>query len=587
MSTITGTTAEYVTGICCTLVIVESVYFVWNYPYRIPLPHRIALLIVALFILSDAAVRLVTAALTNGSSHLIYIRLVPAISSFFLALMLLWLIPTTLQFIRYIARLEIESTQRLEQLTMANKRAERAVDDKNRFLGSMSHELRNPLNVIVQTVDLLVSGELDPVQRERALAVQENSLMMTTLLDDTITVTRMESGRVVLERIPVDLRRLTRTQVQDVASRAQQKGVMVELRYEPDVPRYVLSDPTRLKQLMVNLLTNAIKFTRDNSRVSVYVSIVEHSARRRPIINDSIELLVMPASEQLVERGTSQDPTHPVYHSMSSLGQFSEEARSLHLDYTESSTDIDPDELVVEQDDVSDRHPVRVFRISVVDQGVGISAASLPHLFHPFTQAMSSTTRLHGGSGLGLSICALIMRAFHGSIEATSQIDRGSEFSFLVPMPVLTDEQFRNLSDLSYDGSSLFVEERKSSCSLPILVVDDSMINCKLLVQVLHTLGYTTISTANNGLEAVRAFEQQSEPFWCCFMDIQMPVMDGIEATRQLRARGHNTHIVALTGNSTADNRAECVKAGMNAFLTKPFRKEMLKQLLSTLSGSD
>ena len=619
--------ADYVTGICCTIVILQSIYFICNYPFRIPIQHRIALLIFALFILGEAAVRLTSAVVGSGSGNLSYIKLVPAISSFLLAIMLLWLIPTTLQFLRYIAQLELENTLKVEELLSANRSAQKAIKEKHEFLGSISHELRNPLHVIVQTVDLLLGTELDPMQRERATTIQENGTMMVTLLDDTITVTRMESGRMVLERIAVDLKRLTRTQVHDLELRADKKGVRFDLRYGGNVPRYVVSDPTRIKQLLFNLLTNAIKFTKDNSCVTVEVSVVDIlSADDLPtrLVGEDhdhphphphvmwIGPSALPPAPTFDERRTSsQDLAHPVYYSLSKLAQFSDKARSIYLDYTDqavhsTSTGADVHEPAVEFEDEHDALPEQMLKISVIDQGVGISDTSLSLLFQAFTQARSSTTRLYGGSGLGLSICALIVRAMHGAIQVTSEINRGSEFSFLLPLLVLNDEQFERASDIrvitasadsavtstrfeSNSPGTLVVEPSPVARPLsewPVLVVDDSRINCKLMTQVLETMGYSNVSTANDGLEALTAFELRArehpdDPFLCCFMDLQMPHMDGLEAARQLRARGYTTPLIALTGNATSESRGECLAAGMNHHLTKPFRRQMVQELLT------
>lgn len=593
--------SDYITGISCTIIVIQAGLFISYYPYQVPIQYRGALGIAGMFILGDAATHFAAAASNSGRGNLSYVKLIPAVTSFSLMLMLFWLLPQTLRFLEYTQNLKVKTEQTIRELSLANRRAQHAIEDKDLFISSTSHEIRNPLNVIVTTVGFLLDTILNPDQRELVMTLQDNAEYMTQLVDDTLSITRMESGKLTLERIGVDLYRLARTQIRDLSGRAGMKNIRFELDYPDNVPHLILSDPTRLKQLMLNLLSNAIKFALEDTTILFRISTVP-SLHLTPARIDHLPQLHLPDAPLLRQRRShSLDPTHPIWAKMSDLPQFTHQARSIYLDYTKPEPNEEVALVIHEPEENKDITQTVVLKMSVVDNGVGISPEALVLLFRAYTQAKLSTVRVHGGSGLGLSICAHIMRHMRGCIVVTSEIGRGSEFSFLFEVPALSMDDYKQRMELEPDNappkSSPTSREMKRAHSFrdpflrPILVVDDNEINRKVLFRLLNTtLGYTNIEMANDGLQAINAFKQRThdhpeDPFFICFMDVKMPHMDGLEATRHLRQMGYSTVIAALTGNVSDEDRSACLEAGMTYFLSKPLKREVVQHIMAVSLG--
>ncbi len=370
------------------------------------------------------------------------------------------------------------SRRRADEVAQEAAKAARA---KSEFLAVISHELRTPMNSMLGSAELLRRTELEDEQAEHLSAVLNGGTMLMTLLNDLLDVSKIEAGALKTEIIPVNLRQLVERMRAMWHARASDQGLKLQLRISDDVPAWVMADPMRLQQVLFNLLSNALKFTRMG------------------------EILI------IVETG-------------------------------------------------SDESGAETIELSVSDTGIGISKEVAARLFRPFEQADSSTARKYGGTGLGLSICKGIADALGGRIELESEPGAGSTFTLSFPL-VETEEVA--LETEQYGDLEVSEEVR-------VLVAEDHAANRRLIGALLRPLGFELVM-ACDGREAVERFCEES--FDVIVMDMQMPEMDGVQATRAIRkmgSRGASIPIVALTANATEDDRRRCIDAGMTDFLTKP-----------------
>lgn len=394
--------------------------------------------------------------------------------------------------------------EQARDLHEARERDEAANRAKSEFLANISHELRTPLTAILGYADLLDEPDLSEQDRARHLQVIRSSgSLLLTIVNDLLDLGKIEAGAMQLESLPADPAQIAREVLDLLRSRAESGGIALNLTVAPETPRRLGLDPTRVRQVLTNLIGNAIKFT----------------------ARGSVDLAVR------VERSsTSGEPS------------------SAHSD-----------RLVFE----------------VRDTGIGMSEQQIARLFRPFTQADSSTSRKYGGTGLGLSICRRLAVMMGGTIEVASVQGKGSTFTFRIPMEAPADSQ---PAEASPESSALRAPATAPNPACPpllnarILLAEDSRDNQRLLAALLTRAGAEVV-TASNGLEAVaaaRASRAESRPFDLVLMDVQMPELDGREATRQLRAEGFGVPIVALTAHLTTEERDACTAAGCDAFANKP-----------------
>jgi signal transduction histidine kinase/CheY-like chemotaxis protein len=394
--------------------------------------------------------------------------------------------------------LEGRIRQRTEQLEIAMQRAMEANNAKGEFLANISHELRTPMNGVLGMIDMVLQSPLNPEQRDQLETAQRCAFSLLTLLNDLLDLSKIEAGRMILERVNFDLKAVIEDVVRSQAAVADRKGLPVRCVLDRSLPQAVCGDPLRLRQMLGNLVSNAVKFT-DTGYVQVY-------------------------------------------------------AAQVHSEV--------PDRIAI--------------RLEVSDTGLGIEEEKLNLIFEKFTQADSSINRRYGGTGLGLAITKVIAEMHQGSVEVRSKAGDGSTFTILVHYDAAPEGWVEK------QESTL---ERRSVRTGSILLVDDNAVNQKLVSSILRKEGYR-VEVRSNGEEAIAALHQS--PYELVLMDLQMPVLDGLTATRRIRANPRWQHlpIIAMTAHAMEEDREVCIQAGMNGYLSKPVTSTHLLNLVANYCPS-
>ena len=387
-----------------------------------------------------------------------------------------------------------EQHQAMAQLIQTREEAEKANNAKSDFLAMMSHELRTPMNGVLGMLQLLETTDMTEEQIEYAALASESTEHLLKVINDILDFSRIERSELELEHIPFNLADLIGACAQSFQHSAVQRGLDLSLRIPEDMrDLQVQGDPTRIRQILVNLVGNALKFT-ERGRVSI-------------------------------------------------------EAQWQSLD-----------------------HELLWFTCSVRDSGIGISSQSLELMFNAFQQADSSISRRYGGTGLGLPIARTLAERMGGTLRAQSEEGLGSVFTLEIPL-ALYKQTAPPLAAPRAASGNRHGEGRN------VLLVEDNPVNQTVIEAMLRSLGFT-VSVATDGAQAVRSAE--GNDFEVILMDCRLPIIDGYEATRQIRqlpGRG-KVPIIALTANALQGDRETCLSAGMNDYLAKPFKRNDLQQIL-------
>jgi len=353
----------------------------------------------------------------------------------------------------------------------------------------MSHELRTPLNAINGFTDLLLRSKLTRTQQNHINAIASAGNNLLALVNDILDLGKLEAGKMLFEEIPFHPVSAISAVTDLLKAQADKKGIRLIRKFDAEVPATITGDPARLNQILINLISNGIKFTEKGS-VTVQVKTGKKCGDKIPL----------------------------------------------------------------------------TFIIS--DTGIGIEEEMLPTLFETYTQAGSAITRKYGGTGLGLSIVKQLAEGQQGTIGVSSRPGKGSVFSVTIPYEIAASGQ------------------QTLSANLRILMAEDDLLNQKYAVELLKEYG-TVVELVKNGKEAIDKLS--AGIFDILLMDVNMPVMGGLEATRAIRMKakngGRQIPIIALTANATESERQRCLEAGMNDYLSKPFDPAVLIKKINVLVG--
>ncbi len=412
------------------------------------------------------------------------------------------------------------------ELRTAKEVAEAASKAKSEFLANMSHEIRTPMNGVLGTTELLLNTDLTDKQRHLASTVHRSGRTLLAIINDILDFSKIEAGKLDLEVVDFDLSQVLDESLELFSEAARRKGLQLTETIAPTVPVYLRGDPVRFRQIVMNLLSNAIKFT-DRGGVSV-------------------------------------------------------SAESLSTNERDA-----------------------VIKIAIADTGIGIPPDAKGRIFEAFSQADGSTTRRYGGTGLGLSIARQLAGLMGGAITIESTVGAGSTFSFTARLdrqpPGATGH--KGLKGIGRDMGLSDITEPERSAPQPaaldqstarrkILLAEDNPVNREVAAGMLELLGYD-VKMVENGQQAVRAvMSAQADDISLVLMDCQMPDMDGLTATGEIRRRQEaagqrRVPIVALTAHAMQGDREQCLAAGMDDYLTKPFTQMQLRDLLNRWLPAD
>jgi signal transduction histidine kinase/ActR/RegA family two-component response regulator len=393
---------------------------------------------------------------------------------------------------------QVELAQERDNAIAHELKAKAASEAKSTFLANMSHEIRTPMNGVIGVIDVISRTDLAGNQAQLIETAKRSAHSLMVIINDILDISKIEAGELSLEHTVFDVHQLIFELQQEQSIQAYSKGLWLKLEAQSTASINVMGDPYRLKQILSNLISNALKFT-ENGGVTITYSTV--------LVGDKVRL-----------------------------------------------------------------------NVDVIDTGIGIDENVIPHLFNPFSQADSSTTRKFGGSGLGLAITRQLCELMEGEISVTSTPEKGSTFSFFVMLMPENNEA---------SSSSSHAQPLVSNVDITLLLVEDNEINMQVMLAILDNLGCKA-DVARDGKEALDILlKTNTNAYDLILMDCQMPTIDGYEATRMIRAgeagdNVKNIPIVALTADAMESQKQKCFDAGMNDYLTKPIDVDLLKNVLAS-----
>ena len=410
---------------------------------------------------------------------------------------------------RLFAQVVTERERAEAELKIAKQAADDANQAKGDFLAYTSHEIRTPLTAVIGFSDALLASQQDATQQDYSRRIKGASMRLLTLINDLLDLSKIEAGKLNIEFADFEMRQTADEVVHEQAVKAREKQVALDLSVDSNVPDALVGDSLRLRQILLNLIGNAIKFTPANGTVSTRVQLI----------------------------GTVDG--------------------------------------------------VPQLRFSVTDTGIGIPADKLAAMFQRYTQADASTARKYGGTGLGLSICKSLVELMEGKIGVNSEAGKGSEFWFELPFKVSAAAGMAANFDTPLPGPAVApVAPVPAAPAQPfkgmrVLVAEDNENNQMLIELLLNRQGVETV-IVGDGVEAVENLRQHE--YDLVFMDLEMPVMGGIEAVAAIRkyekTQGRHTMITALSAHAPEQERDHCIAAGMDDYMMKPIDVKVLHALL-------
>lgn len=390
-----------------------------------------------------------------------------------------------------------DKKEAMKKLVDAKNEAEANMNARQHFLAKMSHEIRTPMNAIIGLTSLLLDSKLTSKQKEFSNSIKLSADNLLVIINDILDISKIESGNVNIENVRFDFHELIRGLNSIFKHKIESAGIAFKLEIDDQIPHYLLGDPTRLNQILLNLISNAEKFT----------------------TKGEIKLTVR--------------------------------LKSLHENKA-------------------------IVNFEVSDTGIGIAKENLDKIFDAFTQESDNTTRLYGGTGLGLTIVHQLVKLQNGEIWVESRKNKGSSFIFEIEYE---KSQKPNLNTGIFNKNS-FDSKLKG---VRIIMAEDYPMN-RLLAKSIFEKWNVPLTLVKNGKELLN--DLNSNTYDIILMDMQMPKIDGLEATRRLRLRGIKTPVIAITAHAFKEEQEQCLKAGMNDFISKPFNENDLKEKLITYLGA-
>ena len=414
------------------------------------------------------------------------------------------------------------------------RHAKHANEMKSEFLANMSHEIRTPMNGIIGMVEMLAETKLSAEQQEYVDNIKVSNEHLLAIINGILDLSKVESGKMTIDSIPMNISSLCNEVVSLFAVKARQRGLTLDYHYTEALSPYIKGDPVRIKQIMVNLVNNAIKFTREGGRVTIDVKHMDNN------------------------------PCEDKYGNHKSICS--------HELQVEQASHYNTD------DSGSVNHQDMTLCIEVTDTGVGIKPESLEAIFDAYDQANKSTHRLYGGTGLGLSVCKSLVELMGGYIEVDSAVGIGTTFTVLLPLPPIDEAHYESWQDSNDFGMT----EPSHELIGHILLVEDDSVNAMIAKKALNNSGHT-VTHVTDGQQAIEVFALNPEQYDVILMDHHMPIMDGVQATIKL----HELYdpqalppIIALTANAMDGERKRYLDVGMQDYCTKPFKQEQLNALV-------
>jgi PAS domain S-box-containing protein len=398
-----------------------------------------------------------------------------------------------------LGNVSIDITNRIKvknELIEAKEEAERLSGFKDQFLANMSHEIRTPLNGIIGFNKILLRSNLTKKQKEQLTAIKVSSDILLVVINDILDLAKIEAGKMVLEKTQLKIGHVINSVLSTFELRIKEKEQTLHTHYDKNIPDWVLGDPIRINQILLNLIENAIKFTNVGGKINIQVNLLK-------------------------EEG---------------------------------------DTVIIE--------------IKISDTGIGIPEDKIENIFDTFTQGNDNIPRKYGGSGLGLNIVKQLINLMKGTISVKSQLHIGSTFRLTIPLIKIKNASIKIDETVSNNYKLEFLDQLKGLEKLKILIVDDMVINQLLAKTILEDIGFET-AVAENGKVAIKLLKKNT--YDVILMDLQMPEMNGWEATHYIRNKMDTSKssipIIALTADVTQKSATECKQAGMDEYVSKPINE--------------